>query len=60
MFPHQTFGMILNARTVDNTGAKQLDLSYEVNDFKNLCFNWDKYNEELSDSCAVSIQHVRK
>ncbi|KAJ4419333.1 polynucleotide adenylyltransferase [Gnomoniopsis sp. IMI 355080] len=40
-------------------GAKQLDLSYEVNDFKNLCFNWDKYNEELSDSCAVSIQHVR-
>lgn len=52
--------MILNARTNDKTGAKQLDLSYEVNDFKNLCFNWDKYNEELSDSCAVSIQHVRK
>lgn len=55
-----TSRMILNARTNDKIGAKQLDLSYEVNDFKNLCFNWDKYNEELSDSCAVSIQHVRK
>lgn len=58
--PPPTARMILNARTNDKTGAKQLDLSYEVNDFKNLCFNWDKYNEELSDSCAVSIQHVRK
>lgn len=52
--------MILNVRTVNNVGAKSLDLSYEVNEFKNLCFNWDKYNSELSDSCAVSIQHVRK
>lgn len=52
--------MILNARPIDDTGARQLDLSYEVNDFKNLCFAWDKYEKELQDSCALSIQHVRK
>ncbi|CAN8096517.1 unnamed protein product [Discula destructiva] len=40
-------------------GAKSLDLSYEVKEFKNLCFNWEKYNAELSDSCSLSIQHVR-
>lgn len=52
--------MILNVRMVYHVGAKQLDLSYEVNDFKNLCFAWDKYEKELQDSCALSIQHVRK
>lgn len=52
--------MILTARTIDNVGAKQLDLSYQVNEFKNLCFAWEKYEKELQDSCAVSIQHVRK
>lgn len=52
--------MILNNRTIDDIGAKQLDLSYEVNEFKNICFAWDKYEKELQDSCAVSVQHVRK
>lgn len=50
----------LNARTIDNTGAKSLDLSYEVNEFKNICFGWEKYEKELQDSCAVGVQHVRK
>lgn len=58
--PYPTLCTILNASTIDYTGAKQLDLSYEVNDFKNLCFAWDKYDKELQDSCALSIQHVRK
>lgn len=52
--------MILNVRTVDNTGAKSLDLSYEVNEFKKLCHNWDKYVDGLNETCALSIQHVRK
>ncbi|KAK7729412.1 polynucleotide adenylyltransferase [Cytospora paraplurivora] len=40
-------------------GAKQLDLSYEVNEFKNLLFAWDKYAKELHDFCSISVQHVR-
>ncbi|PSR78722.1 Poly(A) polymerase central domain-domain-containing protein [Coniella lustricola] len=40
-------------------GAKSLDLSYEVNEFKNICFAWEKYEKELQDSCAVGVQHVR-
>lgn len=52
--------MSLNARTIDNTGAKSLDLSYEVNEFKSICFAWDKYDKELQHTCAVSVQHVRK
>lgn len=52
--------MILNVRTVDNIDAKSLDLSYEVGDFKQLCYNWEKYVDGLNETCALSIQHVRK
>ncbi|CAK7565341.1 MAG: polynucleotide adenylyltransferase [Sporothrix epigloea] len=40
-------------------GAKSLDLSYQVDEFKELCFAWDKYREKLSKTCKLSIQHVR-
>lgn len=52
--------MSLNARAIDQTGARSLDLSYEVNEFKNICFSWEKYEKELQESCAISVQHVRK
>lgn len=52
--------MCLNARAIDQTGARSLDLSYEVNEFKNICFSWEKYEKELQDTCAISVQHVRK
>lgn len=53
-------GTSLNARSIDNTGAKSLDLSYQVNSFKDTLFSWDKYKEELDGSCFVGIQHIRK
>ncbi|KAI1326022.1 Poly(A) polymerase central domain-containing protein [Xylariaceae sp. FL0255] len=37
-------------------GAKSLDLSYQVNNFKALCTEWEKYQEELN---FLSIQHVK-
>lgn len=49
--------------TIDNTnesGAKSLDLSYEVDDFKTLCTSWQKYEDELKDSVSIGVQHVRK
>lgn len=41
------------------SGAKSLDLSYQVDNFKQLCTAWDKY-KDLSDLSCLSIQHVRK
>lgn len=38
-------------------GAKTLDLSYQVNAFKQMCSEWDKYSSELN---FLSIQHVKK
>lgn len=40
-----------------SSGQKSLDLSYQVEDFKNLCTRWDKYNPELN---ALSIVHTKK
>ncbi|KAI0976428.1 Poly(A) polymerase central domain-containing protein [Xylaria arbuscula] len=37
-------------------GAKSLDLSYEVNAFKQMCGEWEKYSAELN---SLSIQHVK-
>ncbi|KAI3337628.1 Poly(A) polymerase [Xylariaceae sp. AK1471] len=37
-------------------GAKSLDLSYQVNSFKQMCSEWEKYNAELN---FLSIQHVK-
>ncbi|KAI1469552.1 Poly(A) polymerase [Daldinia caldariorum] len=37
-------------------GAKSLDLSFQVNTFKDLCSKWDKYEPSLN---YLSIQHVK-
>ncbi|KAI0178231.1 Poly(A) polymerase central domain-containing protein [Pestalotiopsis sp. NC0098] len=37
-------------------GAKSLDLSFQVNEFKDLCYGWDKYKAGMN---FLSIQHVR-
>ncbi|KAH8200240.1 hypothetical protein TruAng_005576 [Truncatella angustata] len=44
------------AEVADLAGAKSLDLSFQVNEFKDLCHGWDKYKPELN---FLSIQHVR-
>lgn len=38
-------------------GAKSLDLAWYVDEFKRICTNWDKYNEELN---TLSVIHTRK
>ncbi|KAM0248155.1 hypothetical protein ACHAQJ_009572 [Trichoderma viride] len=40
-------------------GAKSLDLSYQVDEFKVLCTQWKKYQEELQQSVSLGVQHVR-
>ncbi|KAL7929472.1 Poly(A) polymerase [Trichoderma chlorosporum] len=40
-------------------GAKSLDLSYQVDEFKVLCTQWKKYQEELQPSVSLGVQHVR-
>ncbi|KAK8111557.1 uncharacterized protein PG998_008014 [Apiospora kogelbergensis] len=41
-------------------GAKSLDLSYQVNEFKDTCFGWDKYKDKpLSHLSSLSVQHVK-
>ncbi|KAL2751772.1 hypothetical protein ACRALDRAFT_1066416 [Sodiomyces alcalophilus JCM 7366] len=37
-------------------GAKSLDLSYQVDSFKQLCGQWEKFNSNLN---YLSVQHVR-
>ncbi|KAM0334057.1 hypothetical protein ACHAQA_001077 [Verticillium albo-atrum] len=37
-------------------GAKSLDLSYQVDSFKQLCGQWEKYSAELNH---LTVQHVR-
>ncbi|KAI0118606.1 Poly(A) polymerase central domain-containing protein [Nemania sp. FL0031] len=37
-------------------GAKSLDLSYQVNTFKQMCTEWEKYSTELN---FLSVQHVK-
>ncbi|KAF3806470.1 Poly(A) polymerase pla1, partial [Colletotrichum gloeosporioides] len=37
-------------------GAKSLDLSYQVDNFKSLCTSWDKYEPALN---SLTVQHVR-
>ncbi|KAK8034776.1 Poly(A) polymerase pla1 [Apiospora rasikravindrae] len=49
------FGKVTNL-----TGAKSLDLSYQVNEFKDTCFGWDKYKDKpLSKLSSLSVQHVK-
>ncbi|KAG5928931.1 hypothetical protein E4U42_007636 [Claviceps africana] len=40
-------------------GAKSLDLSYQVDEFKALCTQWQKYQEELKPLVSIGVQHVR-
>ncbi|KAF4466746.1 poly(A) polymerase [Fusarium albosuccineum] len=40
-------------------GAKSLDLSYQVEEFKELCTSWQKYKDDLKDVVSIGVQHVR-
>ncbi|KAM5345559.1 hypothetical protein ACJ41O_011420 [Fusarium nematophilum] len=40
-------------------GAKSLDLSYQVEEFKELCTSWQKYKDDLKDIVSIGVQHVR-
>ncbi|KAM0336473.1 hypothetical protein ACHAPQ_004106 [Fusarium lateritium] len=40
-------------------GAKSLDLSYQVDEFKELCTSWQKYKDDLKDIVSIGVQHVR-
>ncbi|KAI9167322.1 Poly(A) polymerase pla1 [Paramyrothecium foliicola] len=40
-------------------GAKSLDLSYQVDEFKGLCTSWQKYQDELQPLVSIGVQHVR-
>ncbi|TQS32881.1 hypothetical protein Golomagni_06790 [Golovinomyces magnicellulatus] len=40
-------------------GAKSLDLSFQVDEFKSLCTQWQKYQDELKPLVSLGIQHVR-
>ncbi|PQE13180.1 Poly(A) polymerase protein [Rutstroemia sp. NJR-2017a BBW] len=37
-------------------GAKSLDLSWQVEEFKKMCMNWEKYDADLN---ALSVIHTR-
>ncbi|KAH7131365.1 Poly(A) polymerase central domain-containing protein [Dactylonectria estremocensis] len=39
--------------------AKSLDLSYQVDEFKTLCTQWQKYQDDLKESVSIGVQHVR-
>ncbi|CZR41288.1 putative PAP1-poly(A) polymerase [Fusarium proliferatum ET1] len=41
------------------SGAKSLDLSYQVDEFKELCTSWQKYKDDLKDYVSIGVQHVR-
>ncbi|KAF5019774.1 hypothetical protein F66182_8211 [Fusarium sp. NRRL 66182] len=41
------------------SGAKSLDLSYQVEEFKELCTSWQKYKDDLKDVVSIGVQHVR-
>lgn len=46
--------------STDSIGAKSLDLSYQVDEFKELCTSWQKYKDDLKDDVSIGVQHVRK
>ncbi|OLN81818.1 Poly(A) polymerase pla1 [Colletotrichum chlorophyti] len=41
----------------DSLGAKSLDLSYQVDNFKSLCTAWEKYKPEVN---CLTVQYVRR
>jgi poly(A) polymerase len=52
--------IIFKVREADSLGAKSLDLSYQVDEFKELCTSWQKYKDDLKDIVSIGVQHVRK
>lgn len=48
------------ADDTDQSDAKSLDLSYQVDDFKALCTSWQKYKDDLADLSSIGVQHVKK
>ncbi|KAH9898839.1 Poly(A) polymerase [Xylariomycetidae sp. FL2044] len=40
-------------------GAKSLDLSNQVNMFKGMCMEWDKFEKQLKDVCFLGVQNVK-
>lgn len=38
-------------------GAKQLDLSWHVEDFRKVCYTWDQYKNDVN---ALHIAHKKK
>jgi len=38
-------------------GAKSLDLSWQIDEFKRKCVSWDKYDVELN---ALNFMHTKK
>ncbi|KAG5948087.1 hypothetical protein E4U59_004562 [Claviceps monticola] len=42
-----------------SAAAKSLDLSYQVDEFKALCIQWKKYEDELKPLVSLGVQHVR-
>ncbi|KAL0930750.1 poly polymerase [Colletotrichum truncatum] len=51
-----TLSEVLFMCNADLLGAKSLDLSYQVDNFKSLCTAWEKYKPELN---SLTVQHVR-
>lgn len=41
-------------------GARSLDLSFQVDEFKSLCTQWQKYQDELKPLVSLGIHHVKK
>ncbi len=46
-----------SAHLLIHIGAKSLDLSYEVEEFKRICTFSDKYNHDLN---FLAVAHVKK
>lgn len=46
-----------DAQLLIHLGAKSLDLSFQVDDFKRKCTNWEKYDPELN---ALNVIHTKK
>lgn len=39
--------------------AKSLDLSFQVDEFKSLCTQWKKFQDDLRTLVSIGVQHVR-
>jgi len=55
--PPRGYALHSNSDGTDSIGAKSLDLSFQVEDFKLLCTSWAKCEPDLN---SVSVQHVKK